>query len=347
MSRDATTAPGPGHGPARASFLDLAPREEGFREAVLRGLSARPRTLSATFFYDAEGSRLFDRITDQPEYYPTQTEIGILAQSGAEMADLLGPGCQVIELGSGSSVKVRLLLDRLKDPAGYVGIDISRAHLRAACDRLAADYPGLDVLALCADCLHPEFLSGIAVPPPASRLPGRRVVFFPGSTIGNLDPVEALAFLSLWGRWLRRAGPRAADERPGGLLVGVDLRKDPALLHAAYNDAAGVTAAFNLNLLARINRELGGSFDLDAFAHRAFYDSDRGRVEMHLVSRRDQIVRAAGRSFAFQAGETIHTENSYKYTLPGFAALGARAGLRAERTWTDPDGLFALFWLVA
>lgn len=347
MSRDASSAPGPRRSPARAAFLDLAPREESFRDAVLRGLSAVPRTLPPTFFYDAEGSRLFDRITDLPEYYPTRTEIGILTESGAEMAAILGPDCQLIELGSGSSVKVRLLLDRLVDPAGYVGIDISREHLRAACDRLAADYPGLDVLALCADCLHPGFLAGMAVPPPASRLPARRVAFFPGSTIGNLDPEAAAEFLVLWGRWLRRAEPRPADARPGGMLVGVDLRKDPARLEAAYNDAAGVTAAFNLNLLARINRELDGRFDLDAFAHHAFYDAARGRVEMHLVSRRDQIVRAAGRRFAFQAGETIHTENSYKYTVPGFAAMAARAGFRTERTWTDPEGLFAVFWLVA
>lgn len=318
---------------ARSGFLDLAPTVESFADAVVHGLSRGPKSLPATFFYDAEGSRLFDRITELPEYYPTRTEVGILRDHGAEMAALLGPGVQLVELGSGSSVKVRLLLDRLAKPAGYVGVDISREHLRDACDRLAADYPGLEVLALCADYVTQD----VPVPPPSMGLPRRRVAFFPGSTIGNLVPEEAERFLARW-------RPELAG---GGMLVGVDLKKDKAVLDAAYDDAAGVTAAFNLNLLARINRELDGGFDLSAFRHHAFYDPTKGRVEMHLVSTRDQIVPAAGRRFAFQAGEGIHTENSCKYTVPEFQALAARAGYRPARVWTDAGRLFSVHWLEA
>lgn len=321
---------------ARSAFMDLAPEVENFRDAVLAGLSRRPRAVPAKFFYDAEGSRLFDRITDLPEYYPTRTEIGILDRYGPEMADMFGAGVQLVELGSGSSVKVRLLLDRLTAPAGYVGIDISRDHLREACERLAEDHPGLEVLALCAD-----YMGDVAVPPPSSGLPRRRVAFFPGSTIGNLTPGEAEAFLARWRTWL------ADDDVPGGMLVGVDLKKDPDILHAAYNDAAGVTAAFNLNLLARINRELEGTFDLSAFRHRAFYNAEKGRIEMHLESARDQIAMVAGRRFAFTAGETIHTENSYKYDLPEFQALAVRAGFTPARVWTDEDRLFSVHWLEA
>lgn len=318
-------------GTARAAFLDLAPNPGSFREAVVRGLSARPKRLPAKFLYDAQGSALFERITRLPEYYPTRTEIGILRRYGTEIAAVLGPGVQLIELGSGSSRKVRLLLDRLSDPAGYVGVDISRHHLLRSCERLAADRPGLDVLALCAD-----YMGELVVPPPAGGA-RRRVAFFPGSTIGNLDREEARIFLARWRHEL--AG--------GGMLVGVDLKKDVGLLNAAYDDAAGVTAAFNLNMLARINRELGGTFDLTAFTHRAFYNGPEGRIEMHLVSTRDQIVTAAGRRFRFAAGETVHTENSYKYSLAEFQALAREAGYRAERVWTDEANLFSLHWIAA
>jgi len=316
---------------APPAFVDLAPRAESLRQAALDGLGRQPKSLPAKFFYDAEGSRLFDAICDLPEYYPTRTEIGILADSGAEMACLLGPGVELVELGSGSSVKVRLLLDRLADPAGYVGIDISGDHLRGACARLSGDYPGLPVTAVCAD-----YMRDVALPAPA-RAGARRVAFFPGSTIGNLDPEVAGAFLVRWRPLL--AG--------GGMLVGVDLRKDPAILDAAYNDAAGVTAAFNLNLLARLNREAEAGFDLSAFAHRAFFNTARSRVEMHLVSRRDQIVPVAGRRVAFTRGETIHTENSYKYGVGDFQALARQAGYAPRRVWTDPAGLFSVHWLEA
>ncbi|HYE48759.1 MAG TPA: L-histidine N(alpha)-methyltransferase [Azospirillaceae bacterium] len=315
---------------ALAAFHDAAPAVADFRAAVLEGLSRPRRALPCKFFYDAEGSRLFDLICGLPEYYPTRTEIGILDRHGADMAALIGPGCQLVELGSGSSVKVRLLLDRLERPAGYVAVDISRDHLLAAADALARDYPALEVMALCAD-----YTAGLAVPPPSGGAPFRRVGFFPGSTIGNLDRADALAFLR---------GLKPALEG-GGLLVGVDLRKDRAVLDAAYDDAAGVTAAFNLNILTRINRELGGGFDLSAFAHRALWNEGEGRVEMHLVSRRDQIVAVAGRRFAFARGETIHTENSYKYGVGEFQELARRAGFEPTGCWTDRDGLFSVHFL--
>lgn len=323
------------HSPARSRFLDLEPALESFAQSVIAGLSRPQKRLDSAFFYDEAGSRLFERITALPDYYPTRTEIGILDRAGAEIAAVLGPGVQLVELGSGSSVKVRLLLDRLADPAGYVGIDISREHLRQACAALAADHPGLDVLALCAD-----YMQEVPVPPPADGLPRRRIGFFPGSTIGNLEPEAATAFLARWRRTLLEGG-----REPGGMLVGVDLKKDPALLRAAYNDPTGVTAAFNRNILARINRELDGTFDPHAFTHRAIYCAGRGRIEMHLVSSRDQIAMAAGRRFAFAAGESIHTENSCKYTVPEFQALALRAGYRPERVWTDADRLFSVHWL--
>jgi L-histidine Nalpha-methyltransferase len=320
------------HAAATSAFIDLAPRTESFAAAVVRGLSLPAKAIDPVWFYDEAGSALFDRITDLPEYYPTRTEIAILDRHGAEMAAALGSGVQLIELGSGSSVKVRLLLDRLEAPAGYVGVDVSAEHLRAACDRLAADYPQVEVAAVCAD-----YMGEVVLPDPVRTRPRRRVGFFPGSTIGNLEPATAADFLARWRERLRG----------GGMLIGVDLKKDPARLEAAYDDAAGVTAAFNLNLLARINRELGGTFDLSAFAHRAHYDRDLGRIEMHLVSRRDQIVTAAGRRFSFAAGEAIHTEISCKYTVEEFRALAVRAGYRPARTWTDAEHLFSVHWLEA
>ncbi|HYC02434.1 MAG TPA: L-histidine N(alpha)-methyltransferase [Azospirillaceae bacterium] len=315
---------------ALAAFHDTAPVVQDFRASVLEGLSSHPKRLEAKFFYDAEGSRLFDLICELPEYYPTRTEIGIMERHGAEMAALIGRRCQLVELGSGSSVKVRPLLERLEDPAGYVAVDISRDHLIASADALARDYPELEVMALCAD-----YTQGLAVPPPGGEGEFRRVGYFPGSTIGNMDPVEAQAFLVA----LRPA------LTGGGLLIGVDLRKDPQVLHDAYNDSQGVTAAFNLNLLARINRELDGGFDLAAFEHKAFYDEALGRIEMHLVSRRDQIVTVAGRRFAFAAGETIHTENSCKYSVEGFRDLARRAGYAPAACWTDDKNLFSVHYL--
>jgi dimethylhistidine N-methyltransferase len=316
-------------------FIDLAPQLESFRDAVLDGLASRPKTLPCKFFYDEAGAALFERICEQPEYYPTRAELEILEDRAGEIAALLGPRCQLVELGSGAGVKVRLLLDRLERPAGYVAIDISRDQLLDASGRLARAYPELEVTALCAD-----YTGDLAVPPPPSGWPERQAGFFPGSTIGNFRPDEAEAFLARWAGVLRRGALR-----PGCMLVGVDLRKAPAVLDAAYDDASGITAAFNLNLLARINRELEGGFDLGGFAHRALWNATHGRVEMHLVSRRPQLVMVAGRRFGFAAGETIHTENSYKYAIPEFQALARRAGFRPRAAWTDGAGRFSLHFL--
>lgn len=301
-----------------------------FRADVVAGLSLPRKRLSPKYFYDAAGSRLFDRITDLPEYYPTRTELAIMRAHAAAMAARCGPRCLLVELGAGSLVKARLLLDRLDRPAGYVPVDVSGEHLRAAARDLAADYPGLGVFPVVADFTRPFEL------PPAAA--ARRVVYFPGSTLGNFDPPEADDLLR---RVARLVG------HGGGLLLGLDLRKEAAVLEPAYNDARGVTAAFNLNLLVRINRELGGNFDPAGFRHRAFYDPARSRVEMHLVSVADQRIRVGDRVFAFRAGESIHTENSYKYDLPEFARRAAGCGLRADETWADERGYFAVLYLTA
>jgi dimethylhistidine N-methyltransferase len=301
-----------------------------FLADVLAGLSRPQKRLPSKYFYDAVGSRLFDRITELAEYYPTRTELAIVRARAAAMAERCGPRCLLIELGAGSLVKVRLLLDRLDRPAGYVPVDVSGDHLWSAARELVADYPGLGVYPVVADFTRPFD----APPVPA----GRRVVYFPGSTIGNFDPAEADDLLR---RVARLVGPG------GGLLLGLDLRKDVAVLEPAYNDARGVTAAFNRNLLVRINRELGGDFDAAAFRHRAFYNRERGRIEMHLVSAADQRVRVGGATFPFRAGESIHTENSYKYDAAEFARRAAGCGLRADETWTDENGYFAVLYLTA
>lgn len=301
-----------------------------FLADVLDGLSRPRKSLPCKYFYDAEGSALFDAICALDEYYPTRTETALLHERAAEIAALAGPGAALVELGSGSSVKVRILLDALDRPALYVPVDISREHLAASAARLAGDYPALTVVPVAAD-----YVQGFALP--RGVAPERAIVFFPGSTIGNFRPAEALGFLRGLGRRLG-AGCR--------LLIGVDLRKDRAVLEAAYDDSQGVTAAFNRNLLVRINRELDGTFDLGRFAHRALYDAARGRIEMHLESLEPQTVRVAGRPFRFAAGETIHTENSYKYSVSGFRRLAARAGWRAERSWTDGGALFSVHWMV-
>jgi len=301
-----------------------------FRADILSGLSRPRKRLPAKYFYDAAGSRLFDRITELPEYYPTRTEIGILREHAAAMAARCGPQCLLVELGAGSLTKVRLLLDRLVRPAGYVPVDVSGEHLRAATEALAGDYPALEVAPVVAD-----FTTAFDLPDvPASR----RVVFFPGSTLGNFDPPRADALLR---RVARLVG------NGGGLLLGVDLRKDAAVLERAYNDAAGVTAAFNRNLLVRVNRELGADFDTTAFRHVAFYDRARSRIEMHLVSTAEQRVRIGSATFDFRAGESIHTENSYKYDVSELAARAARCGLRLDETWTDAQYYFAVLYLTA
>jgi dimethylhistidine N-methyltransferase len=305
---------------------DLHPPVADLRREVLDGLTSRPKRLAPKLFYDARGSALFNAITALPEYYVTRTEIAILERCRRELAATLGPGCVLIEPGGCNSLKVRLLLDVLA-PAAYVPIDIAKDHLWDAALQLADDYPELAVHAVCADYSRP-----LAVPELPHGL--RRVAFFPGSSIGNFDPSAAIAMLE------RLA---ALVGSGGALLIGVDLEKDEARLNAAYNDAQGVTAAFNLNLLVRLNRELDADFELDLFSHYAAYNRAAGRIEMHLVSAVRQQVMVAGQQVAFAPGERIHTENSYKYTPTRFGELAAAAGFRAWREWYDPERLFAVY----
>lgn len=301
-----------------------------FRADVIEGLSRLRKRLPPKHFYDAAGSRLFDAITELPEYYPTRTELCILRARAREMASRCGPRCLLVELGAGSLSKVRLLLDRLECPAGYIPVDVSGDHLRAASAALASDYPTLDIVPIIAD-----FTQAFALPAMSAA---RRVVYFPGSTIGNFDPHEADILLR---RVARLVGPG------GGLLLGIDLRKDIAVLERAYNDLAGVTAAFNRNLLVRINREFDAAFDPEAFQHLAFYNCERSRIEMHLVSAYEQRVRVGESTFDFRAGESIHTENSYKFDVAEFASRAARCGLRLDTKWTDPLNYFAVLYLTA
>ena len=295
---------------------------------VLRGLRGAPKTLPPKLFYDAAGAALFERICELDEYYLTRTELAILRAHVGEIAALAGPHCALVEYGSGAGTKIRLLLDALDRPAAYVPIDISREQLARVADELAAEYPDVPILPGCADYTAP-----LVIPDLPRR--ARRVAFFPGSTIGNFHPTEASAFL----RRVRRT--LGAD---GLLVLGVDRRKDVATLNAAYDDALGVTAAFNLNMLARLDREYGGDFDLSRFRHRAFFNDEASRVEMHLVSTVEQRVRLAGETFHFDAGESIWTESSYKYDRPRLDALAAAAGFTVARLWTDADDRF---WVAA
>lgn len=318
---------------ARAVFHDLAPTEESFRDAVLAGLSRQAKAIPCRFLYDARGSALFEAICELPEYYLTRTETRILEANAGEIAALVGPRSALIEFGSGASRKVRILLAALENPAAYVAIDISREALRAAASDLAQSFADLAVVAVCADYTRPLFLPEL---PEAGE--GRRLGFFPGSTIGNFSPREAVDFL---------AGCRQVLGRGGALLLGVDLKKDPALLHAAYNDAQGVSADFNLNLLVRINRELDGDFNLRRFAHDASYNAREGRIEIYIRSLADQIVTVAGRRFRFAAGERIHTEDSWKFSRSEVHRLAGRAGFTLRRSWTDAQALFSLHLLSA
>lgn len=304
-------------------FHDLTPPPATFRADVLAGLAARRKAIPPKYFYDEAGSRLFQAITRLPEYYLTRTEIELLHRFGGEMAELIGHGCQLIELGSGNSSKVRLLLDALK-PAAYVPVDISRRHLRAAAAAIAADHPDIAMHAVCADYTQSLPLDDLLPP-------GRRFIFFPGSSIGNFEPAQAAAFLKRIKAMLGQSGM---------ILIGVDAKKDKAIIEAAYNDRQGVTARFNLNLLKRMNRELQTDFDAGAFEHHAFYNQDKGRVEMHLISRKAQAVTVAGQRFHFAAGEGVHTENSYKYGIGEFHALAAGAGLKPLAVWQDERGWF-------
>lgn len=319
----------------RSRFLaPIASRSESrsFAQDVILGLSSTPKSLPCKYFYDARGSQLFDRITELDEYYPTRTEIALMRSHVAEMARRIGPGAMLVELGSGSSVKTRLLLDALERPAGYVPVDISEAHLHTAAKRIAADYPQLEVAPVAAD-----FTRGFELPTLHS-IPSRCVFYFPGSTIGNFTNIRAQALLAAIAECVADSG----EDRPGALLLGFDLVKPRAMLERAYDDALGVTAAFNRNLLARINRELDGDFVLDAFEHRAIWEPAPARMEIFLRSTHEQIAHAAGHRFHFGAGEDLLTEHSHKYTRDSIAALTRAAGFRQATLWTDADELFGV-----
>jgi dimethylhistidine N-methyltransferase len=304
-------------------------QEPGFLQDLQRALAAPPHAISPKYFYDAQGSLLFDRICELPEYYPTRTERSILSTHAEDIAREIGTGCDLVEFGAGSCSKVRLLLGALR-PRRYLPIDISAEHLEQSAAQLEREHPGLLVVPVAGD-----YTASVHLPPRLLGAP--RVGFFPGSTIGNFTPAEALQFLRMAARQLRG----------GGLLLGADLVKDPAVLHAAYNDSQGVTAAFNLNLLARANRELGADFDLEGFWHGAFYNSAEARIEMHLVSRRQQRVSLDGECYELGEGLALHTENSYKFTIAGLRRLAEQAGFRPQAVWTDPKRLFSVHWLRA
>jgi len=318
---------GVGHHPAAQAPSEAT---DAFREEVLDGLGTEPKWLSPKWLYDEAGSRLFDQITDLPEYYPTRVESSIMATHVGDMAKAVGNGSVLLEFGSGSSVKTRILLDELGSLSSYVPIDISEEHLLNTAHSLRTDYPHLEVVPVVADYTEPIEL------PAALEAGARRVAYFPGSTIGNFHPAEAL-------RFLKQVAALCGSH--GGLLLGVDLKKDPRVLHAAYNDAAGVTARFNLNLLTRMNRELGADFDLEAFVHYAFYNPEEGRIEMHIVSLREQVVRVAGESFSFGSGESLWTESSYKYGVEQFGRVAARAGFSIRHVWTDEARWFGVLYL--
>ena len=318
-------APAEALGPLH-DYVEYDHATDNFLEEVLAGLRQPVKRLPSKYFYDERGSQLFDDICELPEYYPTRTEMALLRDISADVAALVGEGATVIEFGSGSSTKIRILLDALDSPLAYVPVDISREHLLMSAKGLAGNYPDLRVVPVCADYTQP-----FEVP----QIDGEKVRagFFPGSTIGNFTRSEAISFLQA-----------AATDlgHNNGLLIGVDLRKDVKTLHAAYNDSAGVTAAFNLNLLHRINREIGGDFDIDSFAHDARWVPEFGRIEMHLVSVCAQTVSIGGESFEFKSGESIHTEDSRKYDVEGFKDLAREAGWNSIDCWTDPDDLFSI-----
>jgi dimethylhistidine N-methyltransferase len=312
------------------SVSDLAPAASAAREEILRGLRSPQKELPCKLLYDDYGSQLFEQICDLDEYYPTRAEMRIMRASAAQMGECLGPECVVVEYGSGSSTKTPLLLDRLERPVAYVPIDISREILQQSAHMIARRYPRLKVLPVCADYTR---LAHLPISHPPAR---RRVAYYPGSTLGNFVPEDAKRFLRAIGDV---CGPG------GGLLIGVDLKKDPLMLHRAYNDALGITADFNLNVLRRLNRELGANFDLDRFRHYAFYNPVFDRVEMHLVSLEHQVARVAGVEIRFERGESIWTEASYKYNQDQFAALAAAGGWRVEQAWTDDRNLFSVQYL--
>ena len=315
--------------------LDDRQPGEGLLADALAGLSKSPKRLPSKYFYDARGSELFERICEQPEYYPTRTELAIMRGQVGAIAAALGPNVRLVEYGSGSGLKTRLLLKSLEAPVAYVPVEISRSALAESVAGLEREFPGIEMLPVCTDFTQPIRL------PRAARAPCQTVVYFPGSTLGNFGPDDALRLL----RQMRNEAGQGGGALAGGVLVGIDLVKDTAAVEAAYNDAAGVTAEFTLNLLVRMNHELGADFDLAAFRHRARWHPLAERIETHIVSRREQEVHIDGRTFHFDASEAMLVEYSCKYTLEGFARFAARAGLRVAGVWTDPARQFSVQWL--
>jgi len=318
MSRSAT----------EIQFYDFHPKPSDFYSEVTKGLTQTPKVIPPKFFYDELGSRLFEQICMTPEYYPTRTEQKILSENAEEIARVIGQHAYVIEPGSGSCEKIKLLLDTLR-PKAYVPMDISKDFLQASAQAISEEYPWLDVHAACIDFTQPLDL-------PFCPADAHKLAFFPGSSIGNFEPTQAINFMA---QLAKTVGPG------GGLLIGVDLKKEASILDDAYNDREGVTAAFNLHLLQRINQELAAEFDLNLFEHHAFYNDEAGRIEMHLVSQTKQWVPVADSIVDFQAGETIHTESSYKYTVPEFQRLATAAGFMPIHVWTDENNLFSVHYV--
>ena len=300
-------------------------------DTIVAGLSQPQKTISPKYFYDEVGSRLFEDITQLPEYYLTRTELSIMESCVEEIATLAGENASLIEFGSGSSMKTRMMLRHLRSPAVYVPVDISEEHLLDSQRSIQADFPDIEVIPVVADFTHPFDL------PNPTTLPLRNIVYFPGSTIGNFEKPDAIELLRVMHQ---EAGAG------GALVIGVDLQKDPAVIRAAYNDSAGITARFNINMLRHLNREFGANFDLDSFTHRATYDEDNGRIVMELVSGGKQRMKIGDTQIHFEPGETITTEYSHKYTLGGFAAMAATAGFSIEKVWTDPSQWFGVHYCV-
>lgn len=296
---------------------------------IIAGLSKTPKSISPKFFYDERGSELFDTICELPEYYLTRTELAIMRKHIGEIAERIGPDASLIEFGSGASLKIRILLENLDHLAAYVPVDISKEFLITAADSIQADFPHIEVLPVAADFMHPFDL-------PAPKItPVKNVVYFPGSTIGNFSPEAAAGLLRVMHH---EAGAG------GALLIGIDRQKDLSTLESAYNDKEGVTAEFNLNVLRRINRDFGGNFVVENFGHRAVYNEDFGRIEMHLDSTCEQVVTIANQKFTIHSGESLLTEHSHKYTIEGFAQMAEEAGFRLEKVWNDANDWFSIVY---
>jgi dimethylhistidine N-methyltransferase len=310
-------------------LIDCSPSTGDFVSEVLNGLKKKHKKLSPKLFYDKSGSYLFEQITNLPEYYITLTELSILQENASEIASMIGNEAALLEFGSGSSKKIKILLDQLSDLTYYIPIDISKKMLIDSAECIADEYGKVKVMAICAD-----FTEAMTIPPLNHK--GKKAIFYPGSTIGNFDPEDAKLFL-------KRSS--AMLDKGDGLLIGVDLKKDPNILNQAYNDKDGVTAEFNLNVLRRINQELNANFNLDLFSHLAFYNRDRGRIEMHIQSLADQTVSVKDETFTFSKDETIHTENSYKYTMDQFQSMADESGFTPAQVWTDPNEWFSVHYL--